>query len=214
MTGRFAKNSYRATAIALLLISGYFSIALINHWRPAIGQTTFFFLYILSMPLVLATLFVMAVTGVILWARARHVGGMKSYGPFLACSLGGLALFGITVLAANVIERELPTGSHILRFDRALWLDERSSHYVEGDITPRQKMLGAVVTQVLPRLTRGEIEGLLGPSLDTPYFRETGRDLIYVTGAERDSMFGIDSEWLLIWLDENDRFKKYEIATD
>ena len=55
---------------------------------------------------------------------------------------------------------------------------------------------------------------MLGPSLDTPYFQRTGRNLIYVLGPERDSYFVIDSEWLLIWLDSAGRFKRYAIYTD
>lgn len=46
------------------------------------------------------------------------------------------------------------------------------------------------------------------------YFQSTGRDLIYITGPERDSLFGIDSEWLLIWLDENGIYKRHAIVTD
>lgn len=32
--------------------------------------------------------------------------------------------------------------------------------------------------------------------------------------SERDSMFGLDSEWLLIWLDGSGRFERYEVWTD
>ena len=66
----------------------------------------------------------------------------------------------------------------------------------------------------LPWKTKSEIEVLLGPSLETPYFASTGRDMIYVLGPERSSYFRIDSEWLLIWLDENGRFHRYTIAND
>ena len=62
--------------------------------------------------------------------------------------------------------------------------------------------------------SRVELENILGPTLDTPYFKSTGRDLIYVTGPERDSFFGIDSEWLLIWVDENGIYKRHAIVTD
>lgn len=55
---------------------------------------------------------------------------------------------------------------------------------------------------------------MLGTSLDTPYFQSTGRDLIYVTGPERDSLFSIDSEWLLIWVDENGIYKRHAVVTD
>jgi len=107
----------------------------------------------------------------------------------------------------------LPTGSYDKQFDREAWLDPESANYAAGDITPRQKMLADVVKR-LPGQTHAELENMLGPTLDTPYFKSTGRDLIYVTGPERDSLFGIDSEWLLIWVDENGIYKRHAIVTD
>ena len=75
-------------------------------------------------------------------------------------------------------------------------------------------MLRDIVSRILPGKTRGEIEELLGASLETPYFRATKRDLIYFLGPERDTWFSIDSEWLLIWLDGQGRFHHYQVATD
>ena len=75
-------------------------------------------------------------------------------------------------------------------------------------------MLGSVVDRLEPRQDRVKIEALLGPSLDTPYFENTGRDLIYILGPERDSFFGIDSEWLLIWLDDSGHFARYGVNID
>jgi len=126
----------------------------------------------------------------------------------------GFVWFGTSVALAWMLRGALPTGSHLRRFDAAVWQDPDSSEFVAGDITPRQKMLGDVVKNILPGRTRAEVEELLGPSLDTPYFKSTGRDLIYVLGATRDMFFEIDSEWFLIWLDESGRFKRYAIYTD
>jgi len=75
-------------------------------------------------------------------------------------------------------------------------------------------MLADVVKSVLPGRTRVELEEILGASLETPYFKSSGRDLIYVLGPQRDSYFTIDSEWLLIWLDKDGRFERYTIAND
>jgi hypothetical protein len=107
----------------------------------------------------------------------------------------------------------LPTGSYDKDFDPEVWLGAESTDYKAEDITPRQKMLADVVKR-LPGKNRTHLETMLGPSLDTTYFQSTGRDLIYVTGPERDSLFGIDSEWLLIWLDENGIYKRHAIVTD
>lgn len=73
-------------------------------------------------------------------------------------------------------------------------------------------MLGDAVA-ALQGKTRSEIESLLGPSLDTPYFTSTGRDLVYFLGPER-AYLAFDSERLLIWLDKNGRFLQYSIAND
>jgi hypothetical protein len=128
----------------------------------------------------------------------------------------GLSLLGVATIAvlARFIPAGLPVGSRLARFDPIAWRQATSTEFVAGDITIRQKMLGDVVDNFLPGRSRADIESILGPSLDTPYFRGTGRDLIYVLGPERQSYFAIDSEWLLIWLDSAGRFEKYAIYTD
>jgi hypothetical protein len=205
----------RWAVFVLSLLTIYFGIALLTHRWPAIGQTQVFFFYSLSIPLVTAALLVVAVAASFVWMQSRWQRTTRpTIRPLLIWSAGGLLMFVTTVVAANRIARQLPTGSHVRPFDRAAWNHPRSSDSVEGDITPRQKMLADVVNRVLPGKTRQEIEEKLGASLDSPYFGSSGRDLIYVTGPERDSMFAIDSEWLLIWLDESGRFERYEIATD
>ena len=75
-------------------------------------------------------------------------------------------------------------------------------------------MLADVVKNVLPGQARDQIEQALGPSLETAYFSSIGRDLIYYLGSERDVYLGLDSEWLLIWLDDSGHFKRYKIAND
>jgi hypothetical protein len=107
----------------------------------------------------------------------------------------------------------LPTGSDMKSFDSAIWKSESSTDWNEG-ISVREQMLKDVVEKVLPGKNRQEIENILGPSLETDYFKSVDRDLIYYLGPERDSFFNIDSEWLLIWLDENAKFKRYTIAND
>ena len=125
----------------------------------------------------------------------------------------GLSAFAAFLVLGNVLATPLPSGSYEKQFDHGAWLDPESTAYTTGGITPRQKMLADVVKR-LPGQSRVELENILGPTLDTPYFKSTGRDLIYVTGPERDSFFGIDSEWLLIWVDENCIYKRHAIVTD
>ena len=61
---------------------------------------------------------------------------------------------------------------------------------------------------------KASIIAQLGPSEDDDYFASSGRDLIYCTGPQRDSLVRIDSERLLVWLDEQGKTEKYEIRTD
>ena len=128
--------------------------------------------------------------------------------------LNRLCIFAFFNVLSHFIVGDLPTGSFTLRFDTAGWQESKSAEYVIGDITPRQKMLGDVVSHILPGRNHTEIEQLLGPSLRTPYFEETGRDLIYVLGPHRNSFIRIDSEWLLVWLDKSGQFQRYAIYTD
>lgn len=75
-------------------------------------------------------------------------------------------------------------------------------------------MLKEVIEKILPGKSRQEIESALGPSIEISYFRELDKDLIYYLGPERDGLFNIDSEWLLIWMDEDGNFRRYMIVND
>jgi len=67
--------------------------------------------------------------------------------------------------------------------------------------------------KLLDNLPKNEVIELLGnPLTDSGYFKQSGRDMIYYLGPERHP-FGVDSEWLLIWL-ENDEVIRYEVRTD
>lgn len=202
----------RLTAVLLLLL--YFGIFLVPKVSPWFGESAFFFAYELSLFLTLAILALVGVWGTIGIARSRmRREQVPSRHRFLVFySALGFICFGLVIALGQMIPRPLPSGSDQLKLDTSLWIRSESSDFVKGDITPRQKMLGDAVA-ALPGKTRSEIEALLGPSLETPYFASTGRDMIYILGPER-SAFVIDSDWLLIWLDDNGRFLRYTIATD
>lgn len=109
----------------------------------------------------------------------------------------------------------LPDGSFDLEFNSVAWKSDSSFSDVSQNefVTSRQKMLGDLLENVIPGKNKAEISALLGPSLETPY-GDQSRDFIYYMGPQRDSLFGVDSEWLLIWLNHNGQFERFELYTD
>jgi hypothetical protein len=204
------------TLVVVFALVVYFGLLLMPEWWPAFRATPSYFVYVLTLPFVLLVLIAVGCWGAIglFMSRARNSPHKPKHRSMLGVSVIGLLLFGSAYGISAAIRGALPSGSHLQRFDSAQWKDEAASESAGGDISVRQKMLGDVVGNVLPGRDRRELEEMLGPSLDTLYFANTGRDLIYLLGRERDSMFGVDSEWLLIWLDASGRFERYQVWTD
>jgi hypothetical protein len=213
--GRDDGASPVAKALGFTLVA-YFGLLLIPEWWPALRATPAYFLYALTLPLALLVLIALGCWGAIglHLARRRNSPRQAKHRSMLTLSIIGLLLFASAYGLSAAIRSGLPSGSHLQRFDSAQWKDETASESDGGDISLRQKMLGDVVSHVLPGRDRRELEAMLGSSLDTRYFASSGRDLIYLLGRERDSMFGVDSEWLLIWLDGSGRFERYQVWTD
>lgn len=63
----------------------------------------------------------------------------------------------------------------------------------------------------LTGMGRAEVVAILGEPDRTPYFREW--DMIYWLGPER-GLLGIDSEWLVLRVDERHRVVEHRIVTD
>lgn len=198
------------------MLAAYSCAWLVPKWWPGFAGTAVFFLYVLSVPIVGVILVMFVLWGIMrsVLSLRRGLPVARAHGALVLVPLGGCLMFGSSIAVSRLVRGSRPTGSHLLEFDAQTWQDPASAEFVRGDITPRQKMLSSVVERLNPSLGRGEIEALLGPSLDTPYFASLGRDLIYILGPERDAFFGIDSEWLLIWLDKSGRFKRYAIHND
>jgi hypothetical protein len=137
-----------------------------------------------------------------------------SLGLFLGTSASILLFISVTYL--GTVHHPLPSGSYHSDFDSEVWKDVHSADPMQGKmISKREQMLGDVVDHVLLGKTKQQIENLLGPGLDTPYFYESDKDLIYYLGPERGNWIAnIDSEWLLIWCDDHGRFGRYEICND
>jgi hypothetical protein len=120
----------------------------------------------------------------------------------------------LLILPSCSNKREFPNGSDLRKFDSAIWQNESSTEPDDNLISEREKMLKDLVENVLPGKTKNEIEKFLGKSLTTSYFASINKDLIYYMGPERDSYMNIDSEWLLIWIDESGRFEKCKLMND
>ena len=64
---------------------------------------------------------------------------------------------------------------------------------------------------LLDNATRAQVEVMLGPADNTQYFREW--DLVYRLGPER-GFIRIDSEWLVLRIDQAGRVAEYRIVRD
>jgi hypothetical protein len=64
----------------------------------------------------------------------------------------------------------------------------------------------------LHKMSKNEVVRLLGEPTDSTYFSDK-HNLVYYLGRER-GLFGIDSEWLVIWFDSQERVSEYRVFTD
>jgi hypothetical protein len=198
-----------------LIFTAFFSALLLPEFWPAANSVGYMY-YVLSIPIALLTLLILGVWGIVGMVRSRlsQRPAVRRHVLFTSAASIGFMAFCTCAGARALIGYGLPAGSCLLTFDAKVWQDPRSSEFIRDDITPRQKMLRDVVRNVIPGRTGAEVETLLGPSLDSPYFDDMGRDLIYQTGPQRDSLFAIDSEWLLIWLDHEGSVVRFRIVSD
>ena len=119
------------------------------------------------------------------------------------------ALSPLLVLEGTVAYRSLREYLHRRPFDSAAW---RDLNQVDGSDPVRIRMVDDLVkSHRLDHLSRAEVENLLGHPTKTEYFHD--HDLVYWLGPERGFM-GIDSEWLVIDLDERSVVRKYAVVRD
>jgi len=131
---------------------------------------------------------------------------------FTTSMLTIVGFFIISYYMAPIL-RPLPRGSDLKYFNSELWKLESSIDCIMG-ISEREKMLKDLIKNILPEKTEKQIIDLLGVPSDELYFRTWKPDMLYFLGPQRDGFVNIDSEWLLIWLDDKRYFKKYRIAND
>ena len=193
----------------------FWSISFLPRFAPSLLPHEIKFLYFFSIPAILLIILFFGLISLIRLVIAKRKDNLPSkvsiVGVFLILSF--IILTPLTYVVHRYIPRALPTGSDMKSFDPAIWKSESSTDWNEG-ISVREQMLKDVIEKILPGKSRQEIESALGPSLETHYFSSLDKNLIYYLGPERDGLFNIDSEWLLIWIDEDGKFKRYMIAND
>lgn len=135
--------------------------------------------------------------------RARLIAG--------ALTLVGLAVTVIVVRTMYLNATDHPLGEfHPMEFDAAVWRENEPEYSWESI---RLRMVDDLLaSDILIGLTHDEIVALLGSAPATEYFNDW--DLVYYLGAERSYLFAIDSEWLLLRLDDSGRVSEAVTATD
>jgi hypothetical protein len=96
-----------------------------------------------------------------------------------------------------------------LPFDSLVWKESLTKESTES---VRLRMINDLLRKhVLLGMHRSEVISLLGMPPSTEYFRDY--DLVYWLGPER-GFFGIDSEWLAVKFDGEDRVTKASVVSD
>lgn len=93
------------------------------------------------------------------------------------------------------------------RFDHVGWATP-----ADGDEEPRLEMADELIARsMLDDKTRAEVLSMLGEPNGDGYF--TDFDLVYRLGMER-GFLSIDSEWLVVRFDREERVAEYRIVRD
>ena len=200
-------------AILSALIFGFTLVS--PQLYPSLAGSLGFFVAILLFMVSLPLLVLLTIWAGMAWilARVNHHPLSTRVRNVLRFSLSSFIVLLLCIGLARWIPEPLPSGSHLQPFDRTVWANAALDAPVHAVPTPRQAMLASLVSQ-FPGRHQNELIAMMGPSLETGYFLSSGRDLIYHLGPQRDSLFAIDSEWLLIWVDESGRFERYAIVSD
>lgn len=112
--------------------------------------------------------------------------------------------FAVVMVCMNFEQRIMA-----MNFERQKWIDTKV-YYDEPYI--RIKMVDDLVTNHLSKgISRLQVIELLGEQTETKKMQEY--DLVYWLGMEK-SFISIDSLWLVIKFDKEDRLTEFKILTD
>jgi hypothetical protein len=186
--------------IPLIIVSIYF----INLLIPPSSHL----LYALTIPFVVGGLFLIGMLGVVGLVRSRYKEepANPTHKSFIFLMAVGFALSILSYIFFPLIN----DAYYHQKFDSKVWKDNAKAFDFDVNLyTPRQKMIDDLVDNVLPGLTRDEINDLLGDPDSGLLSVENESNIVYVLGPERG--LGVDSQCLLISFDELGYFQKYEI---
>ncbi len=131
----------------------------------------------------------------------------KTLAHIVAAAL--LALLLATVAPALLGRMLLSVDSRPIPFDSEVWMATPSEFSLDS---VRLRMVDDLLaTRPLVGRHRDEIVALIGEPDDTPYFRKY--PMVYHLGQERHP-FGIDSEWLVIQLNDHGIATESLVVTD
>jgi hypothetical protein len=185
---------------SLYLAFGFFrSLWPYQNWFKPVSITYPFSLFLFIALIIISSLYSL-ITWVLAKKRNKDLHPAVAIGPAISLTI----LIGF--LSAPYMPKFLPSGSHLQPFDSELWIADDSTIMREG-INDRQKMLGDVVENILPGKSRNEIIRLLGLSSDD----SNQPTLLFYLGPARGDFFGVEVEWLEVYLDLSGNFEKYEV---
>jgi outer membrane protein assembly factor BamE (lipoprotein component of BamABCDE complex) len=95
-----------------------------------------------------------------------------------------------------------------MEFDAKKWADEAG---IYKKPYPRQQMLSSVLKTLKAGLPKETVISMLGPRTKTDKFSNHG--LVYLIGPE-PSAISVDSQWLAIDFDQNDKIKNVQVLSD
>lgn len=184
----------------LYLAFGFFrSLWPYQSWFKPVSIT-----YTLSLLLFLVLIVIFNLYSLIAWVMVKREN--KDLNPVVVIGPTISVTILILYVCSPFMPKFLPNGSYLQSFDSDLWIGDDSTVLREG-ITDRQKMLGDVVENILAGKSRNDIIRLLGLSSDD----SNQPTLLYYLGPARGDFFGVEVEWLEVYLDSSGRYQKYEV---
>lgn len=127
----------------------------------------------------------------------------------LVVALSAVGLWVLAAVGSRLLDRViLGVDFDPMPFDAAVWKATPSEFSLDS---VRLRMVDDFLTRPVVGWSRERIEAELGKPDDTPYFR--AYQMVYHLGQERHP-FGLDSEWLVFSLGDNDIVTACRVLTD